>query len=92
MPPLTSAHCWQHALDSLLPPAAALLSAIALWVASRARSTFTDVRSTLQENEGHLLELRSSLARSESRPVARDRRKSSTKVTTYTSPGEHTSS
>lgn len=87
MPEHTSLLCWQHALDSLLPPAAALLSATALWVASRARSTYKDVRSTLLESEEHLLELRQSLARSESRPVAVDRRKSSTRGTISTSPG-----
>ncbi len=33
-------------LTSLLPPVAALLSATALWVASRARSTSKDAQST----------------------------------------------
>lgn len=35
-------------LDWLLPPAAGLLSAIGLWVASRARSTSKDALSTSQ--------------------------------------------
>jgi uncharacterized Tic20 family protein len=35
-------------LSYLLPPAGALLSAIALWVASKARSTSADAQSTSQ--------------------------------------------
>ena len=39
---------WQSTLTSLLPPLSALLSATALWVASRARSTSRAARSTSQ--------------------------------------------
>lgn len=40
----TPAYYWQPVLTYVLPPAGALLSAIALWVASRARSTSEDAR------------------------------------------------
>lgn len=39
---------WGSILTSLLPPVAALLSATALWVASKARSISTDAQSTSQ--------------------------------------------
>lgn len=38
---------WQPILQQLLPPVAALLSAIALWVASRAHSTYKEEQRTL---------------------------------------------
>lgn len=54
---------WQPILVYVLPPVGALLSAIALWVASRARSTSQDAQSTslaighssglLPERRGH---------------------------------------
>lgn len=37
---------WQPILVYVLPPVGALLSATALWVASKARSTSLDVQST----------------------------------------------
>ncbi len=37
---------WQAILTSVLPAVGALLSATALWVASRARTTSRDARST----------------------------------------------
>ncbi len=37
---------WPLILGYVLPPVGALLSAIALWVASRARSTSVDAQST----------------------------------------------
>ena len=88
MPDCTPSAYWPLILNSLLPPAAALLSATALWVASRARSTSTDAQETSQAA------VALSLLQSEP-PVpngypsdAPDRRKSSTKGTTSTSPGE----
>lgn len=48
MPECTLSPYWGSILTSLLPPAAALLSAIALWVASRARGTSVDAQSTSQ--------------------------------------------
>jgi hypothetical protein len=39
---------WPQLLDSLLPPVAALLSAIALRVAAKARITSSDARQTSQ--------------------------------------------
>ena len=48
MQPCTSPAYWPLILDWLLPPAAALLSAIGLWVASRARTTSRDAQSTSQ--------------------------------------------
>lgn len=48
MPPCTPSAYWPLILNWLLPPAAALLSAIGLWVASRARTTSRDALSTSQ--------------------------------------------
>ncbi len=42
----TPADYWQAILTSVLPPVGALLSATALWVASRARNTSLAVQST----------------------------------------------
>ncbi len=47
MPPCTSPDYWLRILDVLLPPVAALLSAIALLVAARARSIYRDELRTL---------------------------------------------
>lgn len=44
----TQSAYWQPILGSLLPPAAALLSAIALWVAAKARTISADAQSTSQ--------------------------------------------
>lgn len=48
MQPCTSPVYWQPILTYVLPPAGALLSATALWVASKARSTSEDARQTSQ--------------------------------------------
>ncbi len=48
MPPCTEPAYLQPILTYVLPPVGALLSAIALWVASRARSTSGDALSTSQ--------------------------------------------
>ena len=76
MQPCTSPDYWIRTLDVLLPPAAALVSAIALWVAARARSTYRDEQRTLSS-------LVASVQRSSERPEpsgyrrrVRDRRKS----------------
>ena len=66
---------WQPVLESLLPPVAALLSATALWVASRARSTSVDARSTSQALARLAAGRRQLPALNESAPGARDRRK-----------------
>jgi hypothetical protein len=47
-PPSTCDDSWQPFLVSLSPAAAALLSAIALWVASQARTTSRDAQQTSQ--------------------------------------------
>lgn len=44
----TCSTSWQPLVDSLSLPAGAVLSAIALWVASRARSTSKDAQQTSQ--------------------------------------------
>lgn len=46
MPACTPSAYWPLILAYVLPPAGALLSAIALWVASRARTTSQDALST----------------------------------------------
>lgn len=48
MPDCTPDAFWLPFLAYVLPPAGALLSAIALWVASKARGTSEDARSTLE--------------------------------------------
>jgi NO-binding membrane sensor protein with MHYT domain len=45
---ITSCTSWEQFLVYVSPAVAALLSAIALWVASRAHSTSKDVRQTLE--------------------------------------------
>lgn len=49
MPDCTPAYYWQPVLTYVLPPAGALLSAIALWVGSKARSTSEAALSTSLE-------------------------------------------
>ena len=62
-------------LAYVLPPVGALLSATALWVASRARSTSADAQSTSQAAVSmSLLDYERRVA-SESPPDAPDRRK-----------------
>ncbi len=46
MPDCTQSVYWLPILTYVLPPLGALLSATALWVASRARTTSQDARST----------------------------------------------
>lgn len=75
---------WQHALISVLPPVAALLSATALWVAARARSISAAEHSTLEEVEERSRMVLASLDRNGLLPDALDRRKSSMKGTTST--------
>ncbi len=48
MPDCTLSASWQQALVYVLPPVGALLSAIALWVAAKARSISGDAQSTSQ--------------------------------------------
>ncbi len=75
---------WPLILAYVLPPVGALLSAIALWVASRARSTSEDARSTSLAllDSSQLLPER--LERRGSHTAAPARKKSSTKGTTST--------
>jgi hypothetical protein len=80
----TSQDYWLRILDSLLPPAAALVSAIALWVASRARSTYKDEQRTLSRLVTSVQRSSDELGPNESRRAARAPRKSSTKGTTST--------
>lgn len=68
----------------VLPAAGVLLSAIAAWVVSQTRSTYRAAQSTLQDHEELFSEVLQRPTRSESRPVARDRRKRSTKGITST--------
>lgn len=62
-------------LDWLLPPVAALLSAIALWVGHRARSTSTAALSTSLDHEKLFSPLLGRRTRSASRLVAQGRKK-----------------
>lgn len=66
---------WQPVLALLLPPVGALLSAIALWVAARARSISVDAQSTSQGAVALSLLGSERLDASESRQAARDQRK-----------------
>jgi cytochrome c-type biogenesis protein CcmH/NrfF len=75
---------WPLILDWLLPPVAGLLSAIVLWVVSRTRSISRDALSTLQDHERLFSQVLERPTRSESRRVARDRKKRSTKGTIST--------
>jgi hypothetical protein len=75
MPDCTQSAYSTGILTYVLPPAGALLSATALWVASRARSTSKDAQSTslaVGHRSGLLPERR---APSGSPPRVRDRRK-----------------
>ena len=63
-------------LASLLPPVGAVLSAIALWVASRARSTSEDALSTSQAIGHSLHVLPERREHSASPKDAQDQRKS----------------
>lgn len=75
MPTCTPSDSWLLILTSLSPALAALLSATALWVAARARTTSRDAQSISQavgHRSGLLPERRKS---SGSPPGARERRK-----------------
>ncbi len=63
----TPADYWPAILTYVLPPLGALLSATALWVASRARSTSLDVQSTSLALADHSGTLPSSCERRASR-------------------------
>lgn len=71
-------------LTYVLPPVGVILSAIAALVALRIRSTYEVERSTLEDHERLFAEVLQRPTRSESRPVAQDRRKRSMKGTTST--------
>ncbi len=75
---------WPLILAYVLPPAGAVLSAIALWVASKARSTSADAQQTSVAAVSLSLLQAEPPVRSASRSGAADRRKSSTKGTTST--------
>lgn len=76
MPPCTEPFYWQPVLTYVLPPVGALLSATALWVASRARSTSADARSTSQAAVSLSLLEHGTRALSESPRDAQDPKKS----------------
>lgn len=71
--------------------AAGLLSTTATWVASKTRSTSEAALSISRDQERLLSLLAGRPTRSESLPVARDRRKSSSKRITSTSRSRHPS-
>ncbi len=75
-------------LTYVLPPAGALLSAIALWVASKARSMSGVAQSTSEAAVQLSLLPREPPERSAFRTGVPDRRKSSTRETTSTAPGD----
>jgi hypothetical protein len=75
---------WPLILAYVLPPVGAVLSAIALWVASKARSTSQDAQQTSQGAVALSLLQAEPLERNAYRSGAADRRKSSTKGTTST--------
>lgn len=84
----TSPVSWQPILESLSPAVVALLSATALWVASRARSTSKDALWISESQERALaLSLRRPTRNASPRAV-RARRKSSSRTTTSTSRGD----
>jgi hypothetical protein len=86
MPPCMPPSSSEWFLVFTSPAVAALCSAIALWVASRARSTSRAVASTSEDQERALSLALGRPTRSVSRPVARGRKKSLTKATTSTQP------
>ncbi len=72
----TSPDYWLRILDALLPPVAALVSAIALWVAARARSTYKDEQRTLSRLVTSVQRSSEPPGPNESPPRARARKKS----------------
>ncbi len=72
----TSQDYWMRSLELLLPPVAALLSATALWVAARARSTFKDEQRMLSSLVASVQRSEPPPEPNESPPRARDRKKS----------------
>lgn len=82
---------WQQFLTSVSPAVVALLSATALWVASRARGTSSAAQSTSEE-AALLSRLAIATAEhNESQRGALDRRRSSTKGIISTSRGDEPS-
>lgn len=78
---------WESTLTLLLPPVAALLSATALWVASKARSISQDAQSISQDHEALLPQLVGRPSRSASRSGAPARKRRSMKGIISTSRG-----
>lgn len=76
MPLCTCTAFWPLILDWLLPPVAALLSATALWVGHRARSTSEAALSTSSVLATSSMQRRAPRDRRESPRDAPDRRKS----------------
>jgi len=87
MPDCTPGASLALILAYVLPPVGALLSATALWVASRARTTSGDALSTSQGLVDSLSPPPGQPERRESLRRARGRRKWSTRETTCTWPG-----
>jgi hypothetical protein len=84
MLPCISPESSQLILTWLLPPAAAVLSATALWVASRTRGTSKDALQTSSDLERLLSERLGLPVRNASRPTAPAPKKSSKRRTTST--------
>ena len=80
----TSPDSWLQFLGSLSPAVAALLSATALWVAARARSTSEAAQSTSSDHEQLFGQLLERPVRNVSPPAVRARRRSSSRRTTST--------
>jgi hypothetical protein len=77
MPDCTPYAFWQQFLPYVLPPVAGLLSATALWVASRARTTSVDAQQTSEDLRRISLQALHTPEGSESLRAALDRRRSS---------------
>jgi len=84
MHPSTCPDSFASFLIGVSPAVSALVSAIALWVASKARSTYKDEQRTLSALVTRVQRSSNGPGDSESPRRARDRRKSSTKGTTST--------
>lgn len=85
----TCQNFWTPVRDSLLPAVDAVQLAIVLWVASRTRSMSQGERWTSQVLQRLYVGQHQLLGRSGSPEPVQVPRKSSTRATTYTSPGEH---
>ena len=88
MPLSTCTPYLEPVLTWLLPPVAAILSSIAALVVARTRSTYGDVRSTLEDHERLFSEVLQRPTRNVSPSGVRARKKRSTKGTTSTSRGD----